>query len=192
MIHPSWEGQWKKQRHNFCSWQLVESLGLVSVSSFFVAILIEWGWRDMRTVSITGTMINEWWATDHQRIDECYPCSSTLFSNCSSSLFGGKTQKLSYLHQDPLNLLYYLGLEHQQNLNIKPHQQKSSHKSSKILGSSVFPGKFRPGRAIQTASAVFGELPCWRRCTPLHSESALSGPRKDGDWTNKPVQKIRI
>ena len=57
----------------------------------------------------------------------------------------GKTEKLSYLHQAPLNLLDYLGFEHQQNpLNIEHHQQKSSQKSSKILGSSVFPRKISP------------------------------------------------
>ena len=171
MIHPSWEGQWKKQRHNFCSWQLVESLGLVSVSSFFVAILIEWGWRDMRTVSITGTMINEWWATDHQRIDECYPCSSTLFSNCSSSLFGGKTQKLSYLHQDPLNLLYYLGLEHQQNLQTLNLINKNPHTNHrKSSGPQFSPENFaqaapfrRPRPSSGSCRADAAALRCTRR-----------------------------
>ena len=73
------------------------------------------------------------------------------------------------------------------------NQQKSSQKSSKILASSVFLGTFRRGRAIQTASAVFEELPmCRTVLTPLHSESALGDPWKDGDWTHKPWQNIGI
>ena len=80
------------------------------------------------------------------------PCS-ILFPNCSSSLFWG-IKKSSYLHEDPLNLLDLV------TKSFKHHSmnhQKWSQKSSKILGSSVLLGKFRPGRAIHTASAVFGD-----------------------------------
>ena len=58
------------------------------------------------------------------------------------------------------------------------HQQKILTEIIENFSVLSFPRKiFRRGRAIQTASAVFGELPmCRTVLTPLHSESALGGP----------------